>query len=52
MPTADDSWMEMYRMMNEAMHDDRESAEINAGELHRRVGEYPARNHRMPVSAK
>jgi len=49
MPTADDFRMEMYRMMNEAIHDGRETAEINAGELHRRVGDYPGRNHRMPV---
>jgi 5-methylcytosine-specific restriction protein A len=49
MPTADDFRMEMYRMMNEAIHEGRETAEINAGELHRRVGDYPGRNHRMPV---
>jgi hypothetical protein len=49
MPTADDFRMEMYRMMSEAVHDSRETAEINAGDLHRRVGDYPGRNHRMPV---
>ncbi len=49
MPTADDFRMEMYRMMNEAMREGRETAEINAGDLHRRVGDYPGRNHRMPV---
>jgi hypothetical protein len=49
MPTADEFRMEMYRMMNEAVHEGRETAEINAGELHRRVGDYPGRNHRMPV---
>lgn len=49
MPTADDFRVEMYRMMNEAMHEGRETAEINAGDLHRRVGGYPGRNHRMPV---
>jgi hypothetical protein len=49
MPTADDFRMEMYRMMNEAVREGRETTEINAGELHRRVGDYPGRNHRMPV---
>jgi hypothetical protein len=49
MPTADEFRMEMYRMMNEAVHEGRETPEINAGELHRRVGDYPGRNHRMPV---
>jgi 5-methylcytosine-specific restriction protein A len=27
----------------------KEVAEIDSGELHRRVGDYPGRNHRMPV---
>lgn len=49
MPTADDFRMEIYRMMNEAFLGCRKFAEINAGELHRRVGGYPGRNHRMPV---
>jgi hypothetical protein len=35
MPTADDFRMEMYRMMNEAVYDARETLEINAGELHK-----------------
>lgn len=38
----------MYRMMNEAIHECRGAAEINAGELHRRVGGYSGRNHQMP----
>jgi 5-methylcytosine-specific restriction protein A len=25
------------------------SVVVNAGDLHRRVGEYPGRNHRMPI---
>jgi hypothetical protein len=36
-------------MMNEAVHDGRETTEINAGELHSRVADYPGRNHRIPV---
>ncbi len=49
MPTAEDFRMEMYRMMSEAMREGKQTAEINAGKLHRRVGDYPGRNHRMPV---
>jgi 5-methylcytosine-specific restriction protein A len=49
MPTAADFRMEMYRMMNEAMHEGWGTVEINAGELHRRVGGYPGPNHRMPA---
>jgi len=49
MPNADDFRNELYRMMLEAMKARRPFAEINAGELHRRVGDYPGKNHRMPV---
>jgi hypothetical protein len=49
MPTAEDFKLELHRMMLEAMKEGRESVEIVAGDLHRRVGEYPGRNHRMPV---
>ena len=49
MPNAEDFKNELHRMMLEAMEEWSESAEINAGELHRRVGDYPGRNHRMPV---
>lgn len=49
MPTAADFRMEMYRMMYAAMQEGEATAEINSGELHRRVGGYPGANHRMPV---
>ena len=49
MPNADDFRNELYRMMLEAMKAGKPNAEINAGELHRRVGDYPGKNHRMPV---
>jgi hypothetical protein len=49
MPTADDFRNELYRLMLEAMKAGQAFAEINAGELHRRVGDYPGRDHRMPV---
>jgi hypothetical protein len=49
MLTADDFRSEMYRMMHEAMREGRKTADINAGELHRRVGDYPAQNDRMSL---
>jgi 5-methylcytosine-specific restriction protein A len=48
-PTRDDFKMDLYRMMNESIRQGRATAEINAGELHRRVGDYPGPNHRMPM---
>lgn len=41
--------MELYRMMNESIRQGRRTAEIKAGELHRRVGDYPGPSHRMPM---
>lgn len=49
MPIAEDFKLELHRMMLEAMNEGRASVEINAGELHKRIGDYPSRNHRMPV---
>ncbi len=49
MPTAGDFRNELHRIMLEAMKAGREFVEINAGELHNRVGDYPDKNHRMPV---
>jgi 5-methylcytosine-specific restriction protein A len=49
MASAEDFKDELHRMMLEAMKAGKEFVEINAGELHRRVGDYPGRNHRMPI---
>src|SRR5260221_8047462 len=49
MPTSKDFKMELHRMMHEALNQGKETADINAGELHRRVGDYPSANHRMPM---
>ncbi len=50
MPTRQDFKLELYRMMDEAIHQGKATADINAGELHRRVGGYPSKkfwtNHR------
>jgi hypothetical protein len=49
MPRAEDFKNDLHRMMLEAMKEGKESMEISAGELHRRVGGYPGANHRMPI---
>lgn len=48
MPTAEDFKHELFRMMAEGQKAGSEFVEINAGELHRRLGGYPGRDHRMP----
>ena len=48
MPTAEDFRLELFRMMADAQNAGQEFVEINAGEMHRRVGGYPGRDHRTP----
>ena len=49
MPSADDFKNELLRMMREAQRAGNESVEIEARELHRRMGGYPGHDHRMPI---
>ena len=49
MPTADEFRTELFKMMHEAVKQNSPHIEINAGELHSRLGDYPGPNHRMPV---
>ena len=48
MPTTENFRHELFVMMAEAQKTGQEFVEINASELHRRVGGYPGRDHRMP----
>jgi 5-methylcytosine-specific restriction protein A len=48
MPTAKDFENELLKMIAEAQKAGNDFVEIEAGELHRRVGGYPGKNHRMP----
>lgn len=36
-------------MMKEAVQKGKSAADINAGELRKRVGQYPGKNHRTPM---
>jgi hypothetical protein len=49
MPNAEDFRRELHVMLLEGMNNGMGFTDINAGELHRRVGGYPGKNHRMPV---
>jgi hypothetical protein len=49
MPTAEQFREELSSIFQEAVGENRSTVEVNAGELHRRVGDYPGPNHRMPL---
>jgi len=48
-PTREDFRMELHRMMNEAIHQGKATVEVNAGELDKRVGDYPGPSYRMAM---
>jgi 5-methylcytosine-specific restriction protein A len=48
-PTEEEFKIELHRMMMHAINDNTGSVDINAGKLHRRVGNYLGPDHRMPV---
>ena len=51
MPSAAEFKQELYAEIDRAVRQGRPHLEVNAGELHRKVGGYPG-NHRMPVCCK
>jgi len=52
MPTADEFREALYGCFYEAFKDHRSTVEVNAGELHRRLGGYPGPDHRMPLCCR
>jgi 5-methylcytosine-specific restriction protein A len=48
-PTKQDFETELRRQLAHAQNLGKSHLNVNAGELHRDVGEYPGRDHRMPV---
>jgi len=46
-PTAEQFQAELMTMMGEGMRNSGGYVDINAGDLHRRVRDYPGLNHRM-----
>lgn len=49
MSTAEDFQRELHALFAERERSGASSVTVGAGDLHRRVGGYPGRNHRMPV---
>lgn len=49
MPTINDFQVEFNKILTEAADRGQSSIDINSGELHRRLGGYPGKNHRMPI---
>jgi 5-methylcytosine-specific restriction protein A len=48
MPTASDFRTALYKAMHEATKQNMEYLDLSAGELHRRAGDYPGPDHRIP----
>lgn len=49
MPTTEDFRRELRAQLGRAQRSGAPHIEINSGELHRKVGDYPGPNHRMPM---
>jgi hypothetical protein len=49
MVTAEDFRNALIRIFKESQQEGVKFIEIRSGDLHKRVGDYPGRNHRMPV---
>jgi hypothetical protein len=49
MPTAQDFEDALQEILHVAQNKGEDHVVVTSGDLHRRVGGYPGRNHRMPV---
>ena len=49
MPTTETFRAELKLQLSQAERRGALSVDINSGELHRKVGDYPGPNHRMPL---
>ena len=49
MPDSYDFQKELYKIFKDAQAIGTLYVDVNSGDLHRRVGGYPGRNHRMPL---
>lgn len=49
MVTRADFQAQLKQIFQEAENENRKTIRVNSGELHRLVGDYPGRNHRMPI---
>lgn len=51
MPSTDDFRQELAAMIKRAAQQGRTHVEVNAGELHRMLGGYPAKGWKAPLDA-
>ncbi len=51
-PDENTFWIQLHITIQEARERGEPFVDVNAGELHRRVGGYPAPNHRMPMCCR
>jgi hypothetical protein len=49
MPVVQDFERELQRRLAQAQESGNPYVDVNSGELHRDVGGYPGRDHRMPI---
>jgi len=49
MPTSRDFERELLRQLAQAEESGNSYVDVNSGELHRDVGRYPGKDHRMPI---
>lgn len=49
MPTADEFRLELSALLAGAQRNSAQYVDINAGDLHRRLGGYPGSSHQMPT---
>ena len=50
--TSEDFKSELEKIFASARENNEPYVDVKSGDLHRRVGGYPGRNHRMPVCCK
>ena len=48
-PNSYDFQEELSKLFRDAKTIGKHYADVNSGELHRRIGRYPGRNHRIPL---
>lgn len=51
-PRLEDFINALQEIFKEAQQQNQPFIDVKAGELHRRVGGYPSRNHRMPLCCR
>jgi hypothetical protein len=51
-PVANDFWLRLFDLFNDATSAGERSIDVQAGQLHKSAGWYPGPNHRMPMCCR